>query len=67
MVGVVNPNATMSLDVHRQAAKAAAFVLQPGDKWPTEGPDPSEDTSEDGHDAFDPAPSDRLTNKASNC
>lgn len=48
MVGVVNPNATMSLDVHRQAAKAAAFVLQPGDKWPTEGPDPSEDTSEDG-------------------
>ena len=30
MVSVVNPNANTSLDAHRQGAKAAEYVLQPG-------------------------------------
>lgn len=30
MVSVVNPNATTSLDAHRQMALAASYVLQPG-------------------------------------
>jgi hypothetical protein len=38
MVGVINPNATTSLATQRQLARNSAFMLQPGERWPSEGP-----------------------------
>jgi plastocyanin len=37
MVGVINPNASVSLQTQKQAAKDAKYMLQPGDSFPTEG------------------------------
>ncbi|KAF1990915.1 hypothetical protein K402DRAFT_389816 [Aulographum hederae CBS 113979] len=40
MVGVINPNATTSLEQHKQAARDSAYMLQPGEAFPAEA-DPS--------------------------
>jgi hypothetical protein len=40
MVGVINPNATTSLQAQKQAAKDSTFMLLPGEKWPDESTDP---------------------------
>ncbi|ORY07680.1 hypothetical protein BCR34DRAFT_590234 [Clohesyomyces aquaticus] len=37
MVGVINPNATVSLEVQRQFAKNSSYMLQPGESFPAEG------------------------------
>ncbi|KAK5098981.1 hypothetical protein LTR24_001609 [Lithohypha guttulata] len=52
MVGVVNPNANTSLDTHRKKAEEMTYTLQPGDRWPTEGPDPADEGEdhEEGHE-----------------
>ncbi|EXJ60056.1 hypothetical protein A1O7_04205 [Cladophialophora yegresii CBS 114405] len=44
MVGVINPNASVSLDTHKQYAADADFALLPGEPWPDEH-DPSVTTS----------------------
>jgi hypothetical protein len=36
MVGVINPNANVSLEKQVQLAKDSKYMLQPGDKFPTE-------------------------------
>ena len=36
MVGVINPNATTSLETQRELARNASFQLNPGDAWPAE-------------------------------
>lgn len=41
MVGVVNPNASTSLEHQRQLAEQSTFVLVPGEDWPSEGAIPS--------------------------
>lgn len=41
MVGVINPNASTSLEHQRQLAEASTFSLVPGEDWPTEGSIPS--------------------------
>lgn len=41
MVGVINPNASTSLEKQRQLAEASTFVLVPGEDWPSEGSIPS--------------------------
>lgn len=40
MVGVVNPNATTSLQNQKQLAKDSSFMLTPGQPWPDEAEDP---------------------------
>ena len=41
MVGVINPNSTVSLATQKQKAQNSTFMLQPGEDWPSEsGPDP---------------------------
>lgn len=40
MVGVVNPNATTSLQNQKQLAKDSSFMLTPGQPWPAESEDP---------------------------
>ncbi|ERF73383.1 hypothetical protein EPUS_07217 [Endocarpon pusillum Z07020] len=40
MVGVINPNATTSLEVHREAAEESSFMLQPGQNFPDESVPP---------------------------
>lgn len=37
MVGVINPNASTSLEHQRQLAENSTFMLQPGENWPGEG------------------------------
>ncbi|KAF2468442.1 uncharacterized protein BDR25DRAFT_173938, partial [Lindgomyces ingoldianus] len=37
MVGVINPNASTSLEIQRQYAKNSSFMLQPGEQFPSEG------------------------------
>lgn len=37
MVGVINPNANVSLAAQQSAAKEATYMLQPGDSFPSEG------------------------------
>jgi plastocyanin len=39
MVGVINPNASVSLQTQKQAANDAKYMLQPGDSFPIEGGD----------------------------
>lgn len=41
MVGVINPNASTSLEHQRQLAEASTFGLVPGEDWPSEGSVPS--------------------------
>lgn len=41
MVGVINPNASTSLEVQKQKAKDSSFMLTPGMDWPDEGSIPS--------------------------
>ena len=40
MVGVVNPNATTSLQNQKDLAKDSTFMLTPGQSWPDESEDP---------------------------
>ena len=41
MVGAINPNATQTVAEQKQLAKAANYMLQPGEPWPSEStPDP---------------------------
>ena len=40
MVGVINPNATTSLEKQKEAAHDSSFMLLPGEKWPDEATDP---------------------------
>ncbi|KAF2187405.1 hypothetical protein K469DRAFT_569532 [Zopfia rhizophila CBS 207.26] len=37
MVGVINPNASTSLETHRQFAQNSSYMLQPGESFPSEG------------------------------
>jgi hypothetical protein len=37
MVGVINPNASVSLQTQKQVARDSKYMLQPGDSFPTEG------------------------------
>lgn len=41
MVGVINPNASTSLEKHKQVAADSSFMLLPGEDWPSEGDIPS--------------------------
>lgn len=41
MVGVINPNASTSLQHQRQLAEQSTFALVPGQDWPSEGAIPS--------------------------
>lgn len=41
MVGVINPNATTSLEKQKQLAGDSSFMLTPGEDWPSEGDIPS--------------------------
>lgn len=41
MVGVINPNASTSLEHQRQLAEQSTFMLLPGQDWPNEGSIPS--------------------------
>ncbi|KAJ9611225.1 hypothetical protein H2200_004408 [Cladophialophora chaetospira] len=43
MVGVINPNASVSVEVQKEYAANASFMLLPGEPWP--GEDPFETTS----------------------
>ncbi|OQV11044.1 hypothetical protein CLAIMM_14949, partial [Cladophialophora immunda] len=36
MVGVINPNATQSIQVQKQYAANSSFMLEPGESWPPE-------------------------------
>lgn len=45
MVGVINPNATTSLEVQRSMALAAAYMLQPGEPFPAEASSSSSSSS----------------------
>ncbi|KAF2146015.1 uncharacterized protein K452DRAFT_315280 [Aplosporella prunicola CBS 121167] len=36
MVGVINPNKSVSLDAHKQRAAKSSFMLNPGEKFPDE-------------------------------
>ena len=36
MVGVINPNASVSLEIQRELALNSTFMLQPGEPWPPE-------------------------------
>ncbi|OAP58447.1 hypothetical protein AYL99_07537 [Fonsecaea erecta] len=36
MVGVINPNASQSLQVQKQYAANSSFMLEPGESWPAE-------------------------------
>ncbi|KIY03033.1 uncharacterized protein Z520_01499 [Fonsecaea multimorphosa CBS 102226] len=36
MVGVINPNATQSIQVQKQYAANSSFMLEPGQSWPAE-------------------------------
>ena len=38
MVGVINPNASVSLGVQKQYAANSTIMLLPGEDWPDEGP-----------------------------
>jgi len=40
MVGVINPNATTSLENQKELAKESSFMLLPGQPWPDESEDP---------------------------
>lgn len=40
MVGVINPNASTSLQQQKQDAKDSSFMLLPGEPWPSEANDP---------------------------
>lgn len=40
MVGVINPNASTSLQTQKQLASQSTFMLLPGQKWPEEDPNP---------------------------
>lgn len=41
MIGVINPNASTSLDRQRELALGSTFALVPGEDWPSEDPIPS--------------------------
>jgi len=41
MIGVINPNASTSLDHQRELALGSTFTLVPGQDWPSEEPLPS--------------------------
>ncbi|KIX07483.1 uncharacterized protein Z518_02136 [Rhinocladiella mackenziei CBS 650.93] len=45
MVGVINPNATTSLETQKQLAKDSTFMLLPGEPWPDERENPFITTS----------------------
>lgn len=45
MVGVINPNASVSLEVQKQFAKNSSFMLLPGESWPDESETPFTTTS----------------------
>ena len=46
MVGVINPNASVSLEVQKEYAENSTIMLLPGQDWPNEGPaDPFTTTS----------------------
>ncbi|KAF2671625.1 hypothetical protein BT63DRAFT_476508 [Microthyrium microscopicum] len=45
MVGVINPNASVSLAVQKDAAKNSKYMLQPGDSFPAEGSSSSSTSS----------------------
>lgn len=57
MVGVINPNATTSLQYQKQLAKDSSFMLTPGQPWPDEAEDPFTTTT---------APSGTATSTGSN-
>lgn len=38
MVGVINPNSSVSLATHRQFARNSSYMLQPGESFPAESP-----------------------------
>lgn len=40
MVGVINPNASVSLDVQKEYAANSSFMLLPGEDWPDEAETP---------------------------
>lgn len=40
MVGVINPNASVSLEVQKQYAANSSFMLLPGEDWPNEADTP---------------------------
>lgn len=37
MVGVINPNASVSIEIQEQNAANSSFMLLPGQNWPDEG------------------------------
>jgi hypothetical protein len=41
MVGVINPNATTSLEIQRQLAQNSSYMLSPGEPFPAESPLPT--------------------------
>ena len=45
MVGVINPNSSVSLDVQKEYAKNSSFMLLPGEDWPDEADTPFTTTS----------------------
>ena len=48
MVGVINPNATTSLQTQKQLAKDSTIMLTPGQPWPDEAADPFTTSSPSG-------------------
>lgn len=58
MVGVINPNASTSLERHKDAAKDSSFMLLPGEKWPDEASDPLAGDSVSGSESNSTASSD---------
>ncbi|KAL2130101.1 hypothetical protein VTI74DRAFT_6902 [Chaetomium olivicolor] len=49
MIGVINPNATQTLDAQLEAAKNATYQLAPGEPFPTESPIPKPTPGSDNH------------------
>jgi hypothetical protein len=45
MVGVINPNASASVQKQQQLALSSAYMLNPGEPFPAETPSPSDPTS----------------------
>ncbi len=45
MVGVINPNASVSIEVQKEYAGNSSFMLLPGQNWPDEGGSATTSTS----------------------
>lgn len=57
MIGVINPNATTSLEVQRNEAEKSTFMLQPGENWPDESSPPGAESHSSSYSRTSPTAS----------